>query len=239
LVYLIFVSLVLCSGFVDAQTRLTATGNRTSLFQAYPNLKTQESRVIKTVTLGLGKRLTFRIMALALPLLLSLGCRSAPPKGLGPGTASSVENYPNLTARAKELEEALSRKDYGKVVDLTYPKLIEYAGGREKLLAAMTKELETMEAEGVEIISSTASAPSQFLYEANGIYAVVPITSKFKAKDGVFQVEGSLIAISSDGGQNWTFVDSTGKDQTELKKVIPSLDKLKLPPEKEPVKVTN
>lgn len=187
--------------------------------------------------LGLDRRLAVAI--LALPFLLALGCRSAPPKGLGPGKASAGENYPNLTARAKELEEALSRKDYGKVVDLTYPKLIEYAGGREKLLAAMTKELKTMEAEGVEIISSTASAPSQFVHEADGIYAVVPMTSKFKAKDGVFQVEGSLIAISTDGGQNWTFVDSTGKDQTELKKVIPSLDKLKLPPEREPVKVAS
>jgi hypothetical protein len=65
---------------------------------------------------------------------------------------------------------------------LTYPKLVEYAGGREKLLAAMTNELKTMEAEGVEIISSTSSAPSQFVHEANAIYAVVPITSKFKAK---------------------------------------------------------
>ena len=67
----------------------------------------------------------------------------------------------------------------------------------------------------------------------------MPITSKFKAQDGLFQIEGSLIAISTDGGQNWTFVDATGKDQTELKKILPNLDKLKLPPEKEPVKVTN
>jgi hypothetical protein len=65
------------------------------------------------------------------------------------------------------------------------------------------------------------------------------MTSKFKAQDGMFQVEGSLIAISTDGGQNWTFVDATGKDQTELKKILPNLDKLKLPPEKEPVKVTS
>ena len=187
--------------------------------------------------LGTTKRLAVGI--LALPLLLSLACRSAPPKGSGPGTASSGENYPNLTVRAKELEDALSRKDYGKVVDLTYPKLVEYAGGREKLLTAMTNELKTMEAEGVEIISSTSSAPSQFVHEANGIYAVVPITSKFKAKDGVFQVEGSLIAISTDGGQNWTFVDATGKDQTELKRILPNVDKLNLPPEKPPVKVAN
>lgn len=38
---LIFVSLVLCSGFVDARTQPTADGNRTSIFETYPNLKTQ------------------------------------------------------------------------------------------------------------------------------------------------------------------------------------------------------
>ena len=188
--------------------------------------------------LRFGRRLT--VGSLALLLLVSLGCRSAPTKGgLGPGTGSSADNYPNLTARAKELEDALQQKDYAKVIDLTYPKVIEYAGGREKLLAAMTNELKTMEAEGVEIVSSSSSAPSQFLHEASSIYAVVPITSKFKAKDGMFQVEGSLIAISTDAGQNWTFVDATGKDQAELKKILPNLDKLKLPPEKDPVKVAS
>lgn len=38
---LIFVSLALCSGFVDAQTQPTADGDRTSIFETYPNLKTQ------------------------------------------------------------------------------------------------------------------------------------------------------------------------------------------------------
>ena len=38
---LIFGSLVLCSGLVDAQTQLTAPGNRNSIFETYPKLKTQ------------------------------------------------------------------------------------------------------------------------------------------------------------------------------------------------------
>jgi len=174
-----------------------------------------------------------------LSISIASGCKSAPRTGMGPGLSGATESYPNLTARARELEDALAHKDYGKVVDLTYPKLVEYAGGREKLLAAMTNELKTMEGEGVQIVSSTSAPPSQFVHDAGGIFAVVPITSKFKAQDGLFQIEGSLIAISTDGGQNWTFVDATGKDQTELKKILPNLDKLKLPPEKEPVKVTN
>jgi len=175
--------------------------------------------------------------AAVLSIFILAACKSGPQRQTQ--AAPSGENYPNLTARASELSEALEHKDYAKVVDMTYPKVIEYAGGREKLLTAMTTELKTMEAEGVQIISSKSSAPSQFLHDAGGIYAVVPITSKFKAKDGMFQVEGSLIAISTDGGKNWTFIDATGKDQVELKKILPNLDKLKLPPEKEPVKVTS
>lgn len=176
--------------------------------------------------------------AAVLSIFIWGACKNTPQRQTqAPG--SSGENYPNLTARANELSDALEHKDYAKVVDLTYPKVIEYAGGREKLLTAMTNELKTMEAEGVQIISSKSSAPSQYVHDAGGIYAVVPITSKFKAKDGIFQVEGSLIAISADAGQSWTFIDATGKDQVELKKLLPNLDKLKLPPEKEPVKVTS
>jgi hypothetical protein len=142
-------------------------------------------------------------------------------------------------AQAGELETALSNKDYAKVIDLTYPKVVEVGGGREKLLAAMSSEMKSMEAEGVSLLSSTASPPNQFVSDASGIYAVVPITTKIKAQGGIFQTEGSLVGVSTDAGQNWTFVDATGKDQTELKKVLPMLDKLNLPPEKPPVKVAN
>ena len=183
----------------------------------------------------LTKESTVWILAITAVLLLT-ACKQTPPQS---GQTPGADNYPTLNARANELGEALGRKDYAKVVDLTYPKVIESAGGRDKLLAAMTNELKTMEAEGVQIISSKSSPPSQFLHDAGAIYAVVPMTSKFKAQDGIFQVEGSLIAISTDAGQNWTFIDATGKDQSELKKFLPNFEKLNVPPEKPPVKVAS
>jgi hypothetical protein len=67
---------------------------------------------------------------------------------------------------------------------------------------------------------------------------VVPVTTKIKAQGGVFQTEGTIIGISSDGGQNWTFVDATGRDQSELRAVLPNFDKLNVPPEKTPVKIS-
>ena len=173
-------------------------------------------------------------------LVLTLAsCKSAPPRQAQalPSPPSAVQNYPNLTAQTKQLEDAFSRKDYAKVIDLTYPKMVEYAGGREKMLAETTNEIQSMEMEGVHILSSTYAPPTQFVSDSTGIYAVIPVVSKVKATDGIFQTEGSLIAVSTDGGQNWTFLDASGKDQTELKKVLPNLERFNLPPEKKPVKI--
>ena len=184
----------------------------------------------------MSKRLGILIAVIA-QLAISIGCNRAPqPQGQ---SATRSENYPSLTARTKELEEAIGRKDYAKMVDLTYPKLVESLGGRDKMFAEMSNEMKSMEAEGVELLSTVPSPPTQFVHESNGVYAVVPVTTKIKARDGIFQTEGSLIAISNDGGTSWTFVDATGKDQTELRKLLPNLDKLNLPAEKPPVKIAS
>ena len=126
------------------------------------------------------------------------------------------------------------------MVDLTYSKVIEAAGGRNKMVSALTKGMKEMEAEGVVVLSSTAGAPTQIVHASGSIYAVVPTTLKVKAQDGVFQTESSMIGISSDDGATWTFIDAGGKDQNELKKLLPDApNKLNLPPEKQPVKISN
>jgi hypothetical protein len=185
-------------------------------------------------------------LSLALVILPSLviGCGQEGPQKTpavaAPSPAATAENYPSLALRAKEVNDAFNRKDFTRFMDLTYPKVVEMAGGREKMLAAMNKELKDMEAEGVVLLSSTSGAPTQFLHDSGSIYAVVPNTLKVKAQDGIFQTEGSMIGISPDGGVNWTFIDASGKDLSELKKLLPGIaDKLSLPPDKPPVKISN
>jgi len=113
------------------------------------------------------------------------------------------------------------------------------AGGRERMIAEMTKELKQMEDEGVVVLSTTCGEPTQFLRDGSAtLYAVLPLTLKTRAQAGVFQTESSMIAVSSDGGANWKFIDASGKDQGELKKLIPgAADKLILPPDKPAVKI--
>jgi hypothetical protein len=167
----------------------------------------------------------------------------SPATGQAPTLQSSptatVENYPALVAQAQEVNDAFRRRDFARMVDLTYPKVIEAAGGRDKMIAALDKGLKEMEAEGVVVLSSTAAAPKQIVHVSGWIYAVVPTALKVKAQDGIFQTDSSMIGLSSDNGASWTFIDAGGKDHTQLKSLLPApADKLELPADKDPVKIS-
>ena len=176
--------------------------------------------------------------SLSLALMLTVACSKKDTPRTQPASPASAENYPSLTTGTKEITDAFTNKNYQKVLELTYPKVIETGGGREKMMATMQKEINAMESEGVAMLSTTPGSPTNFVHDAGSTYAVIPITLKMKAQDGVFQAEGTLIGISSDGGATWTFIDAAGKDDPDLKVLSPNvLDKLKLPPDKPPVKI--
>lgn len=182
-------------------------------------------------------------IAASLVLFISIACSRAPQSQTqvaSPSPSPTVESYPALTARTKELCDAFTNKDYQKVLELTYPKAIEAGGGREKMVATMKDEIKGMETEGVILLSTTPGSPNNFVHDAGSIYAVVPITVKIKAQDGIFQTESTLIGISADSGANWTFIDAAGEDEKKLRMLLPNtLDKLKLPAEKPPVKISS
>jgi hypothetical protein len=177
------------------------------------------------------------------PIPTAVGTQSpvlaaTPTEGNSP--APSAANYPALLAQAQEVNDAFRRRDFARMVDLTYPKVIEGAGGRDKMIAALAKGIKEMETEGVSVLSSTAETPIQIVHVSQWTYAVVPTTLKVKARDGIFKTESSMIGISSDNGAHWTFIDAGGKDHAQLKSYLPApADALKLPADKEPVKISS
>jgi hypothetical protein len=142
--------------------------------------------------------------------------------------------------QAQEVNDAFRRRDFGRMVDLTYPKVIEAAGGRDKMIASLAKGMKEMETEGVTVLSSTAEAPTQIMHASEWIYAVVPTTLRVKAQTGTFKTESSMIGISSDHGAHWTFIDAGGKDHKQVLSMLPAPgDALKLPADKEPVRISD
>jgi hypothetical protein len=76
---------------------------------------------------------------------------------------SMFSSYPKLEAQAKEIGDAFVRKDFQRFTALTYPKVIEMAGGKEKFIKAVAEETKQEEAQGLQILSSTPTDVTQFL----------------------------------------------------------------------------
>jgi hypothetical protein len=144
-----------------------------------------------------------------------------------PDTQSGV-----VKQKAQEFGQALIKGDFAKAVDLTYPKLVEERGGRDKLIASLEMSTKLLKNQGFVLQSAEADEPGEFLTEGENTFVIVPTTNAMRAPGGG-TVGGKtyLLGISSDKGKTWRFMQGTELSNRGLRaKVLPKLPaKLKLP----------
>ena len=154
---------------------------------------------------------------------------------LTPATQASslFATYPNLEAQAKEYGDAFVRKDNKRLVELTYPKYIEIAGGKQNVISVAAGTERKMEADGLRVLSWVPTEVSQLVDESGSLYAVVPMAMRMKAREVLLESYDCLIGVSIDHGEHWTFVSSSC---VRLKDAFPQVaEKLILCPEKQSV----
>ena len=151
-------------------------------------------------------------------------------------TEAGKSAYPSLKIQANEVGNATINGDFAKVVDYTYPKVLEMVGGRDKMLTLIKQGDEQNKADGVSYVSVEIGDPGQIEKIDTQIFAVLPMKLTMKAPDGKFIGESALVGISDDGGQNWKFISSVS--QKRFNAVFPkAADKIKMPEEKQPTMV--
>src|SRR6186713_2165856 len=64
--------------------------------------------------------------------------------------------------KASEIGKAFLSGEYGKVADLTYPKIVEALGGRDKMIATTDAEMKKLKAKGISFKSYAAKDPGEF-----------------------------------------------------------------------------
>ena len=135
-----------------------------------------------------------------------------------------------------EINQALMKGDAGKIVDLTYPKVIEMAGGREKMIKALEADLKDMKSKGIEFRSVKVDNPSDPVASGKDLYVVVTFLLEMKIPEGKLRSESFVIGVSSDQGNTWTFLNAGNQDVKTIKKILPGLpEKLELPKKQSPV----
>ena len=138
--------------------------------------------------------------------------------------------------QANELAQAAIRGDFLKAIHYTYPKMVQLAGGKEKMLKVAKAGMKSMKKKGMEIDFASIGTPGKFYKAGKQIHCLVPETIRLKLSKGHAISTGFLLAISNDGGKTWTFIDLNQFTNESIVDILPNFNQnLKIPKSSKPV----
>jgi len=141
-----------------------------------------------------------------------------------------------IKIQAMEMARAVLEKDPNKLIPYLPPKLVEEAGGKEKLIAARDTLNKYMKQFGGEIKRVTIGNPGPIVKYKKQLQSTVPQTTQLKLMAALITLESTLVAISEDNGAHWYFVDNAIYGEQKIKSALPDLSpELVIPPMKKPV----
>lgn len=142
----------------------------------------------------------------------------------------------NLNAQLGEMKKFFLAGDFENFANYTYPKIIEMMGGKSNMIKVTKEGMTKMKNDGFSFTGLNFKNPSEFLKKENELQCSLTQVIVMKTPRGKIESEYTLIGISSDDGQNWTFIDTSGKDKETMLKYFPNLhNKIIIKPKKQKV----
>jgi hypothetical protein len=142
--------------------------------------------------------------------------------------------------KAEELGKATVAGNLGAVLDMTYPKIVEQMGGREKSLSLIEAQMKRMKEQGFALLAFRVGVPSELKTGGADLYIVVPTEVDAKLPDGKLTGKSFLVGISSDQGKTWFFADGAQLNEESVKSIFPQFPaELKIPAKTPPVVTKN
>jgi len=112
-----------------------------------------------------------------------------------------------IKAKVEECNAALLEGNFEKLVEMTYPPLVELMGGGEAMIELVRGGIDMMKSSGFTIESAEVQEPARIVTTRRRTYAVVPYHLIMNSPVGKFRQESTMLGISTDKGKSWTFVD--------------------------------
>lgn len=151
--------------------------------------------------------------------------------------AESQDIKSRLKNQAQEISEASINGNYNLLLKYTYPKFIEQFGGEEELLKVIAEAMENLKLEGTKIESIEIGEAGNFFKAGNELHCLLDEKIILSTIKGRFLINGYLLAVSTDNGQNWFFIDcNIGKDV--ILSFFPNFNnELIIPAKNKPIKI--
>jgi hypothetical protein len=148
------------------------------------------------------------------------------------GQTESLE----IKRQVEECGNAFIAGDYNKFVERTHPELVKLMGGKEKMVAELSKGKSQMKEEGVSFISVSADLPKEPVTIGLHGFSIVPYRLKMKVPDGFLIAPTFMLGVWEDNGSGWKFLDGAGLTEAKMKMLFPeTVGKLKLLERQPPV----
>jgi hypothetical protein len=137
----------------------------------------------------------------------------------------------NLINQVNTAGKYLLHKDYEAYVDYIYPAIVKETGGKEAIIRIIRNQMKNFELDGITITELKFGIPSPIIEEPNGeLQAVITQSHTMRKGDEKISPDGALVAVSTDKGKNWKFIDVADKDGVGLRRQYPNLSgKLPIP----------
>lgn len=139
----------------------------------------------------------------------------------------------NCETQGNIMAKLLFEKNYDAFIKYTYQPLLKLAGGAANMTKAVKKTMDDLEVQGYSFTNISIDKPGKIVHADKMLQCVVQQHIEMKVPGGRITSNASLIGISSDNGNNWTFIDTHGANLKTIQKSIPGLSSQLLIPEKE------
>jgi hypothetical protein len=144
--------------------------------------------------------------------------------------AQAEDHSGQIRKGAGDVGAALLAGNYGTVLDLTYPAIVEIMGGREEALGVIEKQMSTIREKGISLTSFKVGDPSEIKAGGSELFAAIPTTLEMKAPQTKIVANSYLVAVSSNQGKSWFYADGSNLTPELMNTIFPKFPKeLKLP----------
>ncbi|WP_133256931.1 hypothetical protein [Hymenobacter edaphi] len=131
----------------------------------------------------------------------------------------------NLETQVTAMEQAFLKEDFETFADFMHPDVVRLAGGPDVLARQLRKGLEDMSAQGGKVSNVTHGAPTRIVAVDRQLQCTLPQTTEFQLAAATKTTQSTLLAVSSDGGRTWAFLDTAGKDWEAVRRLVPNLSR--------------
>jgi hypothetical protein len=126
-------------------------------------------------------------------------------------------------AQAQLMIGALLKSDWKVFAHYANPAVLNMIGGPQGMEQMMTQVSSNMKTQGLSFNKVTVGEPGKIVKAGTELQSTIPQITEIRTRNGVAVVKTTLIAISQDGGKNWTFLDTVNKEADDMRKIWPNL----------------